>query len=163
MFLLLFLLDDRRIRVRTRIRISDKWIRMRIRGGPKTYLWIPRIQIRNTDANYYLAVTAILPVAGHGEVSGYRAPRGVGALLAGRGGRGRPLALRRGHFVVGLIKVPAFHSASQFCSAFFVQIVAGFCTEAPPPLSLSGNYYSCPFYHEYRHLVCFHCTIWYIS
>jgi hypothetical protein len=54
-------------------------------------IWI--LRIRNTDTNYYLAVTAILLVAGHGEVSGYRAPRGVGALLAGRGGRGRPLAL----------------------------------------------------------------------
>ncbi len=41
----------------------------------------------------YLAVTPILLIAGHGEVSGYRAPRGVGALLAGGGGRGRPLAL----------------------------------------------------------------------
>jgi hypothetical protein len=95
-------------------------------------IWI--LRIRNTDAIYYLAVTAILPVAGHGEVSGYRAPRGVGALLAGGGGRSRPLALRRGHFLVELIKVPAFHSACQFCSAFLSIKAAGFRTETLPPL-----------------------------
>ncbi len=37
MFFLLFLLDDRRIRIqiRTRIRNSDQWIRMRIREAQK--------------------------------------------------------------------------------------------------------------------------------
>jgi hypothetical protein len=117
-------------------------------GRPKN-IWI-----RNTDANYYLAVTPILLIAGHGEISGYRAPRGVGALLAGGGGRGRPLALRRGHFV-GLIKVPAFHSD---CLSFFQKKLRAFA-KSSPPLSLSGNCYSCSFYHDYRHLVCFHCTI----
>ncbi len=88
-------------------------------SGRQKKIWIIRILIRNTDATYYLAVTPILPVAGHGEVSGYRAPRGVGALLAGGGGRGRPLALRRGHFA-GLIKVPTFYSACQFWGIFFI-------------------------------------------
>jgi hypothetical protein len=45
MYFLLFLLDDRRIR----IRISDKLIRIR---EAKTY-WILRIRIRNTAQNYY--------------------------------------------------------------------------------------------------------------
>jgi hypothetical protein len=47
MFFLLFLLDDRRIRIRSRIRISDKWIRLRIREAQKN-TWILRIRIRNT-------------------------------------------------------------------------------------------------------------------
>jgi hypothetical protein len=45
MSFLLFLLDDRRIR----IPITDKWIRMRIREAQNT--WILRIRIRNTTAN----------------------------------------------------------------------------------------------------------------
>jgi hypothetical protein len=39
MFLLLFLFDDRRIRIQ--IRISDKWIRMRIREARKHIFGMP--------------------------------------------------------------------------------------------------------------------------
>ncbi len=99
-------------------------------GGPSTS-YILRIRICNTDATYYLAVTPILLIAGDGEVSGYRAPRGVGALLAGGGGRGRPLALRRGHFVVGLIKVSRLPLSLSF---FLSKKAAGFRSEALPPL-----------------------------
>jgi hypothetical protein len=50
MFFLLFLLDDRKIRIR--IRISDQWIRMRIREAQNIWiLWI-RIRISNTGFQF---------------------------------------------------------------------------------------------------------------